>query len=375
MLKRIYLSISGGAPHVPEEKFWRASVTARAHNQQPTAASSQVGARTYGTIHVVRYRSVGQNGVQLSEIGFGCGGTAGLMVRGTPREQVAAVARALELGINYFDNAPDYGERVAERNLGRVLRELGAHPYVTTKVEIRNENLDHIADHVVRSVEVSLRELQLDCVDFVQIHNGPVLERPRLEGRAYNVLGLADFMRPGGALEGLGRVKQAGKARHVGFIVRGSDPEPVQPLLDTGEFDLVNVMYHLINPAARGVIERAHKARVGVAVYSPLANGYLNDNTVAGGAPHPLAGKRPREEDLDLGRARALRFLSDAETTLAQAALRFVLMEPGVTTVLGGFSGMEHLEEAAPVPDAGPLSAEQMQRVQDVWRTNFYQQV
>ena len=293
------------------------------------------------------------------------------MVRGTPSEQVQAVARALELGINYFDNAPDYGDRLAERNLGRVLRELAARPYVTTKVEIRNQDLEDIAGHVVRSVEDSLRELQLDCVDFVQIHNGPVLERPRLEGRAYNILSLEDFVRPGGAIEGLERVKQAGKARHVGFIVRGSDAEPVQPLLETGQFDLINVMYHLINPAAGDVIERARKAGVGVAVYSPLANGYLNDNTVGGGSPHPNAGKRPRAEDPDLARARALRFLSNAETTLAQAALRFVLMQPGVTTVLGGFSGVEHLEEAAPASEAGPLSADQMQRIEEVWRTNF----
>src|ERR1051326_5033942 len=103
-----------------------------------------------GQLNRMRYRSVGRTDVQLSEIGFGCGGTAGLMVRGTPREQVEAGARALGLGINYFDNAPDYGDRVAERNLGRVLQELGARPYVTTKVEIRNENLDEIADHVVR---------------------------------------------------------------------------------------------------------------------------------------------------------------------------------------------------------------------------------
>jgi aryl-alcohol dehydrogenase-like predicted oxidoreductase len=319
----------------------------------------------------MRYRTIVRTGIQLSEIGFGCGGTAGLMVRGTPREQVEVIARALELGVNYFDNAPDYGDRVAERNLGRVLRELGARPYVTTKVEIRNENLEDIAGHVVRSVEASLRELQLDCVDFLQVHNGPVLERPRLEGRAYNVLWLEDFLRTGGALDGLRQVKRDGKARHIGFIVRGSDPDPVQPLLDTGEFDLVNVLYHLINPAAGDVIERARKAGVGVAVYSPLANGYLNDNAVAGGAAHPLAGKQPGEEDPELARARAFRFLADGQTTLAQAALRFVLMQPGVTTVLGGFSGMQHLEEAVPASEAGPLSADQMERIEQVWRSNL----
>ena len=319
----------------------------------------------------MNYRAVGRTGIELSEIGFGCGGTAGLMVRGTPKQQTEAVARAIELGINYFDNAPDYGDRVAEGSLGRALRELGVRPYVNTKVEIRNENLDDIADHVVSSVESSLRELQLDYVDFVQIHNGPVLERPRLEDRAYNILWLDDFLRPGGALEGLHRVKQAGMARHVGFIVRGADPAPVQPLLDSGEFELVNVMYHLLKPAAGEVINRARTAGVGVAIYSPLANGYLNDNIVSGGAPHPLAGKRPGEDDADLLKARTLRFLSSGESTLAQAGLRFALMQPGVTTVLGGFSCLEHLEEAAPASGAGPLSPEQMRRVEELWRTNF----
>jgi aryl-alcohol dehydrogenase-like predicted oxidoreductase len=319
----------------------------------------------------MHYRSVGRTRIQLSEIGFGCGGTAGLMIRGTPREQVETIARALELGINYFDNAPDYGDRLAEHNLGRALRDLGARPYVTTKVEVRNKDLDDIAGHVVRSVEASLRELELDCVDFVQIHNGPVLERPRLEARAYNVLWLQHFLRPGGALDGLRQLKQAGKARHIGFIVRGSDPDPVQPLLDSGEFDLINVMYHLLHPATRDVIERARIAGVGVAVYSPLANGYLNDNTVAGRPAHPLAGKQPRAEDPDLARARAFQFLSNAQTTLAQAALRFVLMQPGVTTVLGGFSSVQHLEEAAPASEAGPLSADQMEQIERVWYADF----
>jgi L-glyceraldehyde 3-phosphate reductase len=319
----------------------------------------------------MQYRSVGRTGIALSEIGFGCGGTAGLMVRGTPREQTIAVGRALDLGINYFDNAPDYGNRVAEQSLGRALRELGARPYVTTKVEIRNEDLDDISGHIVRSVETSLRALQLESVDFLQIHNGPVLDRPRLDGRAYDVLWLEDFLRPGGALEGLSRVKQAGKARHLGFIVRGSNPDPVQPLLDSGAFDLVNVMYNLLRPAAAEVIGRAQAAGVGVAIYSPLANGYLNDNIVGGGAPHPLSGKRPREDDADLLKARALSFLSSGDSTLAQAALRFVLMEPGITTVLGGFSSIAHLEEAVPASGALPLDQAQMQRIEQLWRTDF----
>jgi aryl-alcohol dehydrogenase-like predicted oxidoreductase len=65
----------------------------------------------------VEYRQVGNTALRVSEIGFGCGGNAGLMVRGSPAEQRRVVERAVELGINYFDNAPDYGNGIAEENL------------------------------------------------------------------------------------------------------------------------------------------------------------------------------------------------------------------------------------------------------------------
>src|ERR1041385_9091193 len=99
----------------------------------------------------VQYRRVPRTTLSLSEIGFGCGGNAGLMVRGGHDEQHRAVARALELGINYFDTAPDYGNGAAEDNLGRVLRALGQRPVINSKVEIRQDNLGDIAGHVVSS--------------------------------------------------------------------------------------------------------------------------------------------------------------------------------------------------------------------------------
>src|SRR5207245_10260545 len=81
------------------------------------------------------------------------------MVRGSPAEQRRVVARAVELGINYFDNAPDYGNGVAEENLGRVLKELKLRPVITSKVEVRHTDLGDIAGHVVRSTEESLERL------------------------------------------------------------------------------------------------------------------------------------------------------------------------------------------------------------------------
>ena len=64
----------------------------------------------------MRYRPLGNTGLQVSEIGFGCGNVGGLMIRGEHADQVKAVARAVELGINYFDTAPSYGDGQSEAN-------------------------------------------------------------------------------------------------------------------------------------------------------------------------------------------------------------------------------------------------------------------
>jgi aryl-alcohol dehydrogenase-like predicted oxidoreductase len=337
----------------------------------------------------VEYRQVGSTELRVSEIGFGCGGNAGLMVRGSPEEQRRIVERAVELGINYFDNAPDYGNGAAEENLGRVLKALQIRPVITSKVEVRHTDLGDIAGHVVRSTEESLKRLGVDYLDILQIHNGPAASPPQLEGRAYTQLWIDDYLRPGGALEGLQRVLRDGKARYVGFICRGNDGDQVRQLIDTNVFRLINVPYTLLNPTAGmaaprglevdrdfgGVISYAYEHGVGAAIYSPLAGGFLTDPIVAGRDRHPLAGARDTASEAyrrHLEMARALRFLRREGThTLAQVAMRFILMHQGVTVVLGGFSAMDHLEEIVAVSGTGPLAPELMARVEMVWRANF----
>lgn len=342
----------------------------------------------------MNYRELGNTGVRVSEIGFGCGGNAGLMVRGTPEQQREAIRRALELGINYFDQAPDYGDGVSETNLGRALKDLGARPYITTKIEVRADDLGDIAGHMVRSVDQSLKRLGMDYVDFLQLHNGPVMERPDLTGRSYTHLWVEDYLRAGGALEGLHRVQRSGKARFIGFITRGNDFPAVRRLIDTGVFSLINVSVNLLNPSAwakphgmnvdhdyNGILGYAATQGVGVAVYSPLAGGFLNENAVAGGSPHPMAGggRSSDARETGLKQAQAVSFLSrklnpDSQTedhNLAEAAMRFVLSLDGVTTALGGFSDKEQVEEIAACSGKGPLSEQNMARLEIVWRANF----
>jgi aryl-alcohol dehydrogenase-like predicted oxidoreductase len=337
----------------------------------------------------VQYRQLGGTDVSISEIGFGCGGNAGLMLRGSPREQTAVVARALDLGINYFDNAPDYGNGVAEENLGRVLRELKHRPLLNSKVEVRAENLDDIAGHVVRSTEASLKRLGVDYLDVLQIHNGPAAQPPKLEGPVYTQLWIEDFIRPGGAIEGLQRLLRDGKARHVGFICRGEDGAEVRQLLDTRLFSIINTPYTLLNPTAGmarpqgleagrdfgDVLTAAKQRGAGAAIYSPLAGGFLTDAAIAGEERHALARKEDVQADSarrNRERAHKLRFLADATgMSLAQAAIRFVLMHDGVTMALGGFSDMDQLEEIAAVSGKPAFPADDMARLDALWRSNF----
>jgi L-glyceraldehyde 3-phosphate reductase len=337
----------------------------------------------------MKYRQVGATDLSVSEIGFGCGGNAGLMVRGDFDEQSAVIRRALDLGITYFDTAPDYGDGVAEENLGKVLKRLEARPVLNSKIEIRARDLDDVAGHVVRSTEASLRRLQVEHLDILQIHNGPVVGGAPLEGEYYATLGIDHFTGPRGALEGLHRLLQAGKIRHAGFICRGNDIGPVRQLLDTGLFRMINVCYTMLNPTpgmvcpeglkvdkdGGAVLDFARDAGCGAAIYSVLARGFLTDDSVEGLARHPLARSTEAYGDRATGmqqQAAQVQFVArELGISLAQAAFRFVLGHTGVTTALGGFSSLAQLEELTAVSGMGAMPAELLSRLDAVWRSNF----
>src|SRR6058998_3151527 len=81
----------------------------------------------------MEYRSLGGTGLRVSALGFGCGNIGGLLIRGSVAERERAVARAIELGINYFDTAASYGDGQSEEHLGRALRALKVSPFVAPR--------------------------------------------------------------------------------------------------------------------------------------------------------------------------------------------------------------------------------------------------
>lgn len=344
----------------------------------------------------MQYRTIGNTDLRVSEIGFGCGGAAGLMVRGTHEERVKVIDRALELGINYFDEAPDYGyPGASEINLGKVLHEIGVRPLICSKIEVRLHNLDDIAGYVERSLNASLERLGVDYVDMLMIHNGPVWDHPKMDSRPdgggyYSTLWIGDYFKDGGALAGLERVLRAGKTRYLGFICRGNDGAPVRALLDTGLFTMINVTTHLLNPTGTmpkplglsvgadfgDVITYAEQKGAAGVIYSPLAGGILTDNAIKGGPPHPLVAGGPRTNPSpaavrNVENAKKLAFLSRPGRSLAQAGTIFNLMFSGVGISLGGFSDMAQLEEVAACSGAPGLTPEEMARVENLWRSNF----
>ena len=165
----------------------------------------------------MEYRMLGRTNLRVSALGFGCGNVGGLMIRGTRAERERAVARALDLGVNFFDTAPLYGDGVSEEHLGEALQTLKAQCLVATKVRAgRRRALADPAGAVTRSLETSLRRLRRDRVDLLQLHDPIRVARADGEPGADEVL---ERILP--AFETL---RRAGKIGFVGMTAIGDTP-------------------------------------------------------------------------------------------------------------------------------------------------------
>src|SRR5881397_3065584 len=162
----------------------------------------------------MHYRTLGETGLEISEIGFGCGNNAVLMVRASYAEQLQAVRHALDLGINFFDTAFAYGLGKSEENLGRILNELGAHPVVSTKIRLESNAVGDVGAATIRAVEAGLKRLNRDRVDFIQLHTRVTLERGA--GKRFS-LTPQDVLGPKGVIEGLKKMRDRSKVGYFGF--------------------------------------------------------------------------------------------------------------------------------------------------------------
>lgn len=329
----------------------------------------------------MQYRTIGKTGVRVSEIGFGCGNNAVLMVKAPYQEQVKVVRRALDAGINFFDTAFAYGLGKSEENLGRVLKEVGAEPVISTKIRLEADCVGDIRAATIRAVEAGLERLGRERVDFVQLHTRVTSERG-MEKRFS--LAPKDVLGPQGVIDGLKIMRDRGKVGFFGFSGLG-DPKALHELIDSGEFHGFQCYYNLLNPSAGQpvpatfsaldyglILDRAAAKGMGAFVIRVLAAGALTSDPGAGGGGSGQTLSPGSDYPADLPRAEKMKAALGIDAKhLAQAAIRFGLMSPKISTVLVGFSNPSHVDEAVACSGAPALSKDQVEKMTKLWETDF----
>jgi len=300
----------------------------------------------------MKMRSLGRTGIQVSEVGFGSlalGGEA----YGPVTEDVAkaAVRRALELGCRLFDTADIYGTGRSERILGEVLEEAGPEVIIATKAGKSGER-GYDPARIREALDGSLERLRRSRVDVFFLDDPPVevLMDPALHELAEE-------------LKRESKIRAAGVS--VVSVANG------MAAARSGPWEVIEVEANLLRPeAVKELIPLAGKLGKGVVIKAPLDRGILSGKHGAVGDFDP-ADVRTNLPPEDFGwRIRAieeLRFLTEGTgRTLAQAALRFLLDEPGVASVLPGIKTPEQAEEALAASEVPRFSPTERQRVREL---------
>jgi aryl-alcohol dehydrogenase-like predicted oxidoreductase len=296
----------------------------------------------------MHYRRFGKTNYQVSEIGLG-----GSWFYGRPEMGLKPIAygvrvveRALELGVNYFDTAPLYGKGRSEEVLGVALKGVAQPHFLATKVGYFPEPFDYTRDTVWRGFEASLKRLQRDKVDLLQIHEAEMAGWEGIFGK-------------GRTLEALREIQEQGLTQHIGLT--GSDLTLMSNALkETDAFVSVITFckYDLLTQEAKKeLVPTAAERDVAVIAASPLHGGLLGSKREHWrniGRFAELYDKQERMEAL----------LADEPEDVTRLALRYLLSDPRVSIILSGVASVEELEASASVSDGRYLSKELIKRIE-----------
>ena len=321
----------------------------------------------------MKYRTLGKTGYEISELGYGAWGIGGVQwLGGNDGDSVAALRRAIELGLNFIDTALAYGEGHSERLVGKVVRESGRRIYIATKVPPKNllwpaQPGIGIAqvfpyDYILGSAETSLKNLGADTIDLLQLH-------------VWNPEWIAhDEWR-----RGLEDLKRSGKVRHVGISINDHQPDSALEIIETGLIDTVQVIYNIFDQTPeRKLFPLATARNIGVIARVPLDEGSLTGkiNEQTQFAPDDFRAAYFRGDRKKQVREHVESLLADLgveAAALPAIALRFCLSHPAVSTVIPGMRTLRNAEANCRVPDLGPLPAETIAVLRrHAWDRNFY---
>jgi len=321
----------------------------------------------------MQYRPLGSTGISVSVVSFGAGPVPGLLTTTAVDSQRAVIARAVELGVNWFDTAATYGDGQSEANLGAALAGIhGAQPlHVATKVRVRLTTETDLRPLVAASVKESLTRLRLPRVTLLQIHNSITRNR---NDQPTSIIP-DDVLGPTGLLAGMEDVRVAGCVEHFGLTGIG-DADALETVMQSRRFATIQAPFHVLNPSALratpaadcdpdygGFLRTAADLGMGIFAIRVFAAGAL-----LGAEPSAHTLKTPffplalyRRDEV---RARQLAERLGSMAALRELALRYALSQPQVTSAIVGLGAAEHVEEAARIAGLGLLSEEELRAIE-----------
>ncbi len=304
---------------------------------------------------MIRQRVLGRTGLRVSELGFGAWGIGklGWGVDGDDRRSLSALKRALELGVDFFDTAYAYGNGHSENLIAFASQGARKRASVATKIPPRQWPCRRVCDAfapgwIVQCTERSLKNLGVETIDLQQFHqwDDRWLAQPAWD-------------KTWTAIE---RLKRDGKIRFWGASIASFRPESALELAGSGLADAIQVIFNLFEQApADALLPLCQSRGVGVIARSPLDEGGLTGRLsgdtrfdeadfrrsyFGGSLLEETVRRSKRLEDL---------LVPSHAASLAQAALRFCLSFPAVSTVIPGMRRPEHVEANVRAAASGPL--------------------
>ncbi|MCP8322630.1 MAG: aldo/keto reductase [Candidatus Methylarchaceae archaeon HK02M2] len=320
------------------------------------------------------YRTLGKTGLRVSEIGIGTWAIGGpVEYRDRPGgwgsvnddESIKAIRVALELGVNFIDTADIYGLGRSEEVIGKALKGRWSDCYIATKVGYKKTNegdrgRDLSKNHILESLEGSLKRLRKDIIDVYQLHS-PSLEEIQRER----------------CFETMERLKDEGKIRFWGVSVRSVD-DAVKLMQRGYPGDTIQVVYNLLKlEAAKELFPLTLQNEIGVIVRVPfefgLLTGKFTPETKFPSNDH-RSKNLPRSKLIEeIPKVEKLRFLvKRSNRTMAQAALKFVLNHPAVSVTIPGVRNEKQVRENVIASDGILLNQEDLDKIKDLHENNFY---
>ncbi len=315
----------------------------------------------------MQYRKLGRTGFNVSSVSFGSWAIGGTWGTVNDDESMAALHTAVDQGINFFDTADVYGDGRSERLLARLKRERSEEIIIPTKAGRRLD--PHVAEgynrkNLTKFVDRSLKNLDTDSLDLVQLHCPPweVYYTPE-------VFGIMDDL------------VQAGKIRHYGVSV-----EKIEEALKAIEYPnvkTVQIIYNIFRQRPADLFFKVAKEReIGILARVPLASGLLTGKmttrTTFEKDDHRAFNRKGEAFDrgetfagvdyvTGLQAVEELRSLVPAGVSMAQFALRWILMDDAVSCVIPGGKRPSQVIDNAAAADLPDLDQATMDKVKAVY--------